>query len=544
MFTLRFSALVSLACLTGVHTATTSSTILDVTLTSGTFRGVINTNGTESWLGIPFAQPPVGSLRFKAPLPILQSLQGIQNASEFGDACPQPPSPSLGADMSESCLFLNVWRPTGTSADAQLPVMVWFYVCVLISSAASNPSYNPTRIIDLSLKMGKPIIFVSMNYRLNTFGFLASADVPPEDLNAGLWDQKAALVFIHENIAQFGGDPSKVTIWGQSAGAGSVEAQMLYATEHDLFRAVIADSSTGPFKNAPYAWQYDKPGMPYSRLLAATGCTAGPGSVHCLQQLNDCKALLNISNTMIDSTLNQQLWQPAIGPVSSFAPERPSQKVRSGNYLHVPFLGGTNLNEGTTYSQAVYNLSLSSSEQTAAFNSWMSKLLVDNSTLTPNIVAGIDAFFPVNDSTYGGAWHTGDMLFDRAESWYTDNMFLAPRRFFYEHGAKLQPMWGYFFTEFIPGNSPDLGVYHASELPLIFGPVPNSVEDDFANQMTGYWINFVNDMCPGPHWLPYGPSSKYVMQLMRNNITLIPDNFSSVRTEYLNSPGVLAAFEK
>ncbi|KAH0832898.1 Alpha/Beta hydrolase protein [Lanmaoa asiatica] len=305
-------------------------------------------------------------------------------------------------------------------------------------------------IINSSVTIGKPIIFVSVNYRLNTFGFLASADVLPEDLNAGLLDQKAALVFIQENIACFGGDPSK------SAGAGSVEAQMLFATEPTLFRAVIADSSTGPFKNAPYAWQYDKPGMPYSRLLAATGCAAGPGSVQCLQRV-PYETLLNISNAMIDSTLNGQLWEPAIGHAGSFAPERPSQRILSGNYLHVPYLGGTNLNEGTLFSQTLYNLSLPPSEQTSAFNNWMYKLIVDNSTLTPNIVAGIDNLFPVNDSTYGGAWHTGDMLYDRAESWYTDNMYHASRRFLYDHGASLQPMWGYYFTEFIPGTSPALG---------------------------------------------------------------------------------------
>jgi len=256
------------------------------------------------------------------------------------------------------------------------------------------------------------------------------------------------------------------------------------------------------------------------------------------------KTLLNISNAMIDSTLNGQLWEPAIGPPRSFAPERPSQRILSGNYLHVPYLGGTNLNEGTRYSQALYNLSLPPSEQTSAFNNWMYELVVDNSTLTPNVVAGIDDFFPVNDSTYGGPWHTGDMLYDRAESWYTDIMYLSPRRFFYEHGASLQPMWGYYFTEFIPGTSPALGVYHASELLFIFGPVPDTMETEFADQMTEYWINFVHDMNPGPNWPQYNTSSRYVMQLMRNNITLIPDNFSIARTNYLNSPPVLAAFEK
>ncbi|KAG9314834.1 Alpha/Beta hydrolase protein [Chiua virens] len=91
---------------------------------SGTFRGVVNANGTDAWLGIPFAQPPIGPLRFKAPVHITQPLQGIQDTSRFGHAYHQPPSSRLSANMSENCLFLNVWRPTGTLADATLPMMV------------------------------------------------------------------------------------------------------------------------------------------------------------------------------------------------------------------------------------------------------------------------------------------------------------------------------------------------------------------------------------------------------------------------------------
>lgn len=87
----------------------------------------------------------------------------------------------------------------------------------------------------------------------------------------------------------------------------------------------------------------------------------------------------------------------------------------------------------------------------------MYKLIVDNSTLTLDVVADIDHFFSLNDSTYSGPWHTSDMLYDRAESWYTDNMYLTLRHFFYEYGASLQPTWGYYFTKFIPGTSPAFG---------------------------------------------------------------------------------------
>ena len=100
-----------------------------VDLTSGNFVGGRSTvNGTERWLGIPFAQPPVGNLRFKAPVPIVTPLQGVQLATEFGDSCPQLPSSTTFGPQSEDCLTLNVWRPIGTTASDQLPVLVWFYV--------------------------------------------------------------------------------------------------------------------------------------------------------------------------------------------------------------------------------------------------------------------------------------------------------------------------------------------------------------------------------------------------------------------------------
>jgi len=99
---------------------------LDVSLKIGSFRGVSTANGTEKWLGIPFAESPVGPLRFKAPVPIAKAFKGINNASSFGNACPQPPG-NLGAAVAEDCLFLNVWRPQGTQVNSNLPVLFWIH---------------------------------------------------------------------------------------------------------------------------------------------------------------------------------------------------------------------------------------------------------------------------------------------------------------------------------------------------------------------------------------------------------------------------------
>ncbi|KAF8588227.1 alpha/beta-hydrolase [Ramaria rubella] len=511
----------------------------------GTFQGTSNaTSGLESWLGIPFAQPPVGKLRFKAPVAITTPFDGIQQATSFGSACPQPVSGSTtGVSVDEDCLVLNVFRPKNTAANAKLPILVWFYGGAYNVGAASDPSFNPTFLLNRSVAIGKPIIFVSVNYRVNTFGFLASSHVDPEDLNAGLQDQRLALRFVQDQLTNFGGDIDKVTIWGQSAGAGSVEAQILFPAETSLFRAGIADSSTGPFKSAPFPAQYDEPGKSFSRLLGLVGCPSGPASIECLRDA-PFETVLNATNFLLNAILNQQVWQPAPGPPDSFVPVRPSERIASGDFLRVPMLWGTNLNEGTTFSQSVLGLpKMSVPEENARFDQFIGALILDNRTLTQDVLNEIHTLYPANDPSLGGRFNTGDSLFDRAEAWYTDNMFLSPRRLFFNKAAPTQKLFAYFFNEFFPGNNPVLGVFHGSELELIFGGAPAS-EQSLADAFTDAYINFVNDLNPGSFWPQYNLEDKPVLQWMKDNITTIRDDFLVEKTDFLNSKLVLGEFEK
>ncbi|KAG6916173.1 hypothetical protein DXG01_008146 [Tephrocybe rancida] len=508
--------------------AAAASSPLDVSLSSGVHRGVSTAQGIEKWLGIRYAQAPVGAMRFKAPVPVPVNRGATVDASHFGNACTQPPSSNIGAPVAEDCLFLNVFRPNGTTSSARMPVLIWIHGGMYTTGSGSEPSQDPTHMLQRSVTNGHPIIFVSINYRLNTFGFLASASVPPEDLNAGLQDQRVAFEFIQENIAAFGGDPEKATIWGQSAGGGSVEAHLIYPSPKKLFRSAMANSPTGPFKNSPSVSTYDEPGKPFARLLANVGCSAGRGAVACLRAV-PFETLMTISNAMILATLNKQLWQPAIGPKGSLAPERASERIRRGDFLRVPYLAGTNINEGATFSQTLLPLQPSTSSlDDALFNQFIGNCVIDNSTLTPDVLSRFRTLFPQNDLTLNAPFHTGNDLFDRGEAWYTSQMFLGPRRLFFEHapqGKDAQPVWGYYFGEFIPGNNVTLGVSHASELLLLFGPLTGAaeVETPFANQMLDFWLNFVNDMNPGDEWPTFDLNGRKILQLQRDNITAIPD---------------------
>ncbi|WP_417884947.1 carboxylesterase/lipase family protein [Zunongwangia sp.] len=238
------AALALASCKNNPQNVSSSATNLVVKTENGAIMGVTNKDHSiKKYLGIPFAQPPVGDLRWKAPQDVKNWSDTLQTnefkskpvqANVFGDMR------SRSNGMSEDCLYLNVWTPKTTSEE-KLPVLVYFYGGGFVAGDASEPRYDGETMAK------KGIVSVTVNYRLNVFGFMAHPELSKEapyeaSGNYGLLDQQKALEWVQNNIAAFGGDPNKVTIAGESAGSISVSAQMASPLSKDLINGAIGES--------------------------------------------------------------------------------------------------------------------------------------------------------------------------------------------------------------------------------------------------------------------------------------------------------------
>ncbi|KAF2732744.1 carboxylesterase [Polyplosphaeria fusca] len=294
------------------------------------YRGRIVGDGTTQWLGIRYAAPPLGQLRFSAPQPP-RNTSDIQDASKFGPICyPGNPDdwtmkPSTRFTVSEDCLYVNVFAPANATTKSRLPVM--FFIQGGGYNSNSNANYNGS---DLA-RVGNMIV-VSMNYRVGAYGFLQSEEVVKDGaLNAGLRDQIKALEWTRDNIEKFGGNSSHIVIDGDSAGAASVLIFLTspYFLKNPLFVGAISESTyQNLYRTLPEGQEQ------YNCLLNATNCSNSTSTLSCLRSLN-VSALQTPScafNPNFDSDLITQT------PFSAFA---------QGTYLHIPTILGSCADEGT-----------------------------------------------------------------------------------------------------------------------------------------------------------------------------------------------------
>ncbi|KAG9308805.1 Alpha/Beta hydrolase protein [Chiua virens] len=358
------SILLVVMCCTVTTGSVRTSIAPTVILDNATVTGVAS-GSTNQFLGIPFAQPPTGNLRFRLPQPMPPYSTSI-SATAYGPACPQQafklPLPSgllaettdylinyiynIVTPSAEDCLTLNVFTPANATPDSKLPVVVWIFPSGFVFGGTDI--YDGSVIVEKATSHGVPAVYVSMNYRLNAFGFLASQEVKDAGVgNLGLQDQRLALQWIQKYISAFGGDPTKVTIWGESSGAVSVGLHMVTngGNPDGLFRAAFMQSGSPiPVGDITQGQPY------YNSLVAATGCSSSTDTLQCLREA-PYETLLNAVNQSPGIFSYQSLalaWLPRVDGV--FLTDDPQNLVRQGSVANIPFISGDCDDEGTIYS--------------------------------------------------------------------------------------------------------------------------------------------------------------------------------------------------
>ncbi len=467
-----------------------------------TDRGLIQgkpAEGIDQWLGVRYAAPPVGALRWAAPQPAPR-WPGIRPATSYGGRCAQLASGNGPRVDNEDCLYLNVYAPPGAARGAsrghRLPVLFMIHGGGLTSGAGDQ--HDGSLIVNTD-----HIIVVSINYRLGPFGFLSLPGRGRSPLTAsgnfGLLDQEAALRWVQRNIAAFGGDPGQVTIDGESAGGWSVCALMTSPLAHGLFHGAIMQSGS-------CATQTRATAEANSLAFAKTaGCPDASTAAACLRALPE-RTLLNASTS----------YQPLF---TSGGPELPvpaGQAVDSGHYNRVPLVIGTNHNEGRTFSQGLAGLTEQQADQV---------ITQDYGSRAPAILARYPwASYP---SPYTAAYMIGDI--------WTDSGFITgiggcPEQELAGQFAKTTPTYFYQFDDLhAPGLNNDLpgyqwGAGHAMELAYLWPSFDNgfSLYDELtpaqlelSRQMVRYWGAFTAHNAPEaggqPGWPRY--SSGRLMSL-------------------------------
>ncbi|OFV81425.1 MAG: hypothetical protein A2Y78_05915, partial [Acidobacteria bacterium RBG_13_68_16] len=324
-----------LVLLVGAVQAKESPPNVVVQTDKGAVRGTAKATYTE-WLGIPYAAPPVGPLRWKAPQPPA-SWSDVRDATNPGNACVQGTGWDPGYErptLTEDCLYVNVYRPHGATEERPVPVFVWIHGGGLRGGAGYDT--DPRKFVTQG-----GVVFVTFNYRLGAMGFLSLPSLAGEDRDAvgnyGMLDQQAAIRWVHDNIRRFGGDPAQVTIAGQSAGGRSVCMQLVSPTNAGLFaRAIHQSGSCGAVSLA----ESEKTG---ARVAEALGCPDPAKAAACLRGRSAADIL---------ATQDQgQRFTPVFG--GRIFPLHPTEAVRTGRFNRVPVMIGQTHDERTQSTFAV-----------------------------------------------------------------------------------------------------------------------------------------------------------------------------------------------
>jgi len=477
---------------------------------SQTYQGVIF-GGTTDFLGIRYAAAPTGGLRFAAPTPPT-AVSGTINATTFGSSCPQTPSPFGQGSLNEDCLFLNIFVPAPpVSSKNRLPVMVFIHGGAFVTGEGSD--YNATELAT----QGK-VIVVTINYRLGILGYLSAAALDAESPsgasgNYGLADQQFALRWVHQNIAAFGGNPQKVTIFGKSAGGFSVCANVVSTAARGLFQRAITES--GPCSsNLPPKAASENEG---AGIAAALGCTQATSAavVACLRTLT-VPEILTVENgiTSQSSIASLTAFFPNVDGV--LIPEQPVQALALGQFNHVPLLMGTNHDEGRLFIALDFDLNpkvgpLTTAEYPTAVAGIAAAAVAQgggsNPALVEQIAGEILKRYPLS------GFSSPDLALSAI---FTDSAFSCPTNLARQLTSLQVTTYGYELNDehapmvFLPPVSFPYGATHTDELQFLFpfGAKLSANEQKLAKTMKAYWTNFATHGNPNqmgqPLWPEFG----------------------------------------
>jgi para-nitrobenzyl esterase len=498
LWTLAAACIVMPAAAAGAAQAATSSSGPVAVTEDGVFRGVA-TSAMNEFLGIRYAQAPVGDLRWRPPLrPERGTGIGIQDASQFGNHCPQPASPFGLASATEDCLFLNVFAPPGHSpagqdaghdALARSPVMVWFHGGALV--VGESDDYNPQRLV------GQGVVVVTVNYRLGALGFLAhpalsaeaaDPDHGPASGNYGIMDQQLALEWVKRNISAFGGDPGNVTIFGESAGGLSTFSNLVSPGANGLFERAIVESGAYRLK-LPTLATAEAQGSAYA---TAEGCTDQTAA--CLRALTVQQILAKENPAGYTTNVDGRVLPLSIDAA-----------LASGQFNRVPVMNGSNHDEWRLF--VALNDVFAGNIPTPSNYAQ----LVAATLQIPVVATGpIVALYPPGTTTLSAELALGAVG--------TDAIFACPAHFASALTARFVPTFAYEFNDenapelFLPFAGFSYGAAHASEIQYVFdlrATFPSALNADqqqLAKAMVGYWTGFAAKADPNQESVPNWPA--------------------------------------